>query len=140
MAKRGPLKGVVLDILYDYFLSVHWEKFATVEREVFLEKFRLEAPKVIVEYPLRAQEVVSRVVLNRQLSSYISMEGVESAFGRIDNRLSERTKRKDTSLRYLPIIEKEKVYLEKAFLDFFPELMTEVSKKLEISSITHLKL
>ena len=140
LAKRGPLKGVVLDILYDYFLSLHWDKFAQVDRVEFLEKFRVEAPHAIIGYPDRAQEVITRVVINKQLSSYISMDGVESAFGRIDNRLSERTRSKDTATRYLPIIQKEKEYLEEAFLDFFPELMTDISKKLEISSITHFKL
>ena len=140
LAKRGPLKGVVLDILYDYYLSVHWEKFATVERVSFLETFRDEAPHAIIGYPDRAQEVIARVVINRQLSSYITMGGVESAFGRIDNRLSERTRRKDTTTRYLPIILEENDYLEKAFLDFFPELMGEIAKELPSDKISHWKL
>jgi len=139
LAKRGPLKGVVLDVLYDYYLSLHWEKFAHVERVGFLETFRSEAPHAIVGYPDRAQEVIARVVINRQLSSYITMDGVASAFGRIDNRLSERTRKKDTTTRYLPIISKENVYLEEAFLDFFPELMSEIAKELEPNMIKHLK-
>ena len=140
LAKRGPLKGVVLDVLYDYYLSLHWEKFAEVGRVQFLEKFRAEAPHAIVGYPDRAQEVIARVVINRQLSSYISMDGVESAFGRIDNRLSERTRNKDTTIRYLPIITKENKYLEEAFLEFFPELMHEIAKELEPKYIGHWRL
>ena len=140
LAKRGPLKGVVLDIVYDYFLSQHWEKFAKVERENFLEAFRTQAPEAILSYPDRAQHVISRVVMNRQLSSYISMDGVEGAFGRIDMRLSERVKNKDTTMRYLPIVKKEKVYLEEAFLDFFPELMHEIAKELEPNNIGHWRL
>lgn len=140
LAQRGPLKGVVLDVLYDYYLSLHWEKFAHVDRVDFLETFRKEAPNAIIGYPDRAQEVISRVVANRQLSSYITMEGVKSAFGRIDNRLSERTKKKDTTTRYLPIIDKENVYLEEAFLDFFPDLMQEISKSLPKETIDHWKI
>jgi len=140
LAKRGPLKGVALDILYDYYLSVHWEKFAHVERVGFLETFRSEALQAIVSYPDRAQEVIGRVVMTRQLSSYITMDGVESAFGRIDSRLSERLRSKDTATRYLPIIAKENDYLEEAFLDFFPELMHEISKNLSSDTITHWKL
>ena len=140
LAKRGPLKGVVLDVLYDYYLSLHWEKFANVERVHFLETFRSEAPQAIVGYPDRAQEVIARVVINRQLSSYITMDGVESAFGRIDNRLSERTRSKDTTTRYLPIIDKENIYLEKAFLDFFPELMEEIAKDLPNDTIRHWRI
>jgi len=140
LAERGPLKGVALDILYDYYLSIHWEKFAHMERVHFLELFRTRAPHAIDGYPDRAQEVIARVVINRQLSSYISMDGVASAFGRIDKRLTERTRNKDTATRYLPIIAKENDYLEKAFLDFFPELMEETAKGLEPHGIRHWKL
>jgi len=140
LAKRGPLKGVALDILYDYYLSLYWEKFSTVNRVSFLETFRDEAPHAIRGYPDRAQEVIARVVINRQLSSYITMDGVESAFVRIDKRLSERVRRKDTTTRYLPIIIKENDYLEKAFLDFFPELMQEISKDLNVNYIKHWKI
>jgi len=140
LAKRGPLKGVALDILYDYYLSIHWEKFSHVDRVHFLELFRTKAPHAIVGYPDRAQEVIARVVINRQLSSYISMDGVASAFGRIDKRLSERTRSKDTTTRYLPIIAKENEYLEKAFLDFFPELMENISSGLDAQHIRHLRL
>lgn len=140
LAERGPLKGVALDILYDYYLSLHWEKFVDVGREHFLEIFRTKAPHAMQGYPDRAQEVIARVVINRQLSSYISMDGVERAFGRIDKRLSERVRSKDTATRYLPIIKKENDYLEKAFLDFFPELMEETAKELDAQSIEHWKL
>jgi len=139
LAKRGPLKGVVLDILYDYFLSIHWEKYVHMEREHFLENFRVRAPQAIVNYPDRAQEVIARVVINRQLSSYITMDGVERAFGRIDKRLSERTRSKDTATRYLPIIMQEMSYLEEAFLDFFPELMAEIAQGLDADKIQHWK-
>jgi len=140
LAKRGPLKGVVLDILYDYYLSIHWEKYAYVEREHFLETFRTKAPHAMDGYPDRAQEVIARVVINRQLSSYITMDGVARAFGRIDKRLTERTRSKDTATRYLPIILKENDYLEKAFLDFFPDLMVEIAKELEPQHIRHWRL
>ena len=137
LAKRGPLKGVVLDILYDYYLSKHWQQFVHVDREHFLKLFRTKAPYAMQDYPDKAQEVIARVVINRQLSSYISMDGVRRAFDRIDNRLSNRVRSKDTSTRYLPIIASENEYLEKAFLDFFPELMVEVAKELDIDAIGH---
>jgi len=140
LAKRGPLKGVALDILYDYYLSIHWEKFAKVERVPFLETFRTQAPLAIVNYPDKAQEVIARVVINRQLSSYISMDGVADAFTRIDKRLTDRTRAKDTTTRYLPIIEKENTYLEGAFLEFFPELMEEIANGLPSDRIEHWKL
>ena len=137
LVKRGHLKGVVLDILYDYYLSIHWEKFSNLERTTFLETFHSEALQTVVQYPDRPRVIIERVVMTKQLSSYNTMDGVEHALGRIDKRLSERAKSKDTAIRYLPIIIKENEYLEEAFLDFFPELMMEIAKDLPKDTIIH---
>lgn len=65
LTRRGHLKGVVLDILYDHFLSLHWDKYCTVPREIFLERFRAKALVAIGNYPEDAQRVISRVVASR---------------------------------------------------------------------------
>jgi len=137
LVERGHLKGVVLDILYDHFLSIHWEKFSSVPREPFLEHFRTKALFAIQVYPPKAQAVIERVVANRQLSSYITMEGVKSAYARIDNRLSAKSLEKDNATRYLPFIKREKDYLEEQFLVFFPELMKRVKQECRAERLEH---
>ncbi len=129
LTPRGHLKGVVLDILYDHFLSLHWERFSLVDRREFLREFRANALQIIPTYPRDAQEVIQRVVHTRQLRSYAHMEGVVAAFRRIDARLSIRAKGKDDMERYIPLIAENREILEKLFLDFFPELMSEVREK-----------
>jgi acyl carrier protein phosphodiesterase len=123
---RGPLKGVVLDILYDHFLSIHWQRFSSKRRERFLEQFRLRALKASGGYPPEAKQVIHRVVENRQLDSYDRMDGVKRAFMRIDNRLSQRVRQKDGMMGYLTLIEIHRTELEASFLRFFPELMAHV--------------
>jgi len=140
LTKRGHLKGVVLDILYDHFLSQHWDDFCTIPREVFLEDFRFDAMRAIHDYPARAQNVISKVVGTRQLSSYIHMNGVVDAFGRIDNRLSDRARSKDTTTRYIPLIAEQREYLEEAFLDFFPQLMAMVKETCYRDDVLHWKI
>jgi len=141
LTKRGHLKGVVLDILYDHFLSLHWDKFCTIDREEFLEVFRTKALLLDVDdYPEKAQDIIRRVVLNRQLSSYAHMDGVVAAFRRIDGRLSDRAKSKDTSTRYIPLIAKERKALEADFLLFFPELMGMVRESCLRSDVSHWKV
>ena len=129
LVQRGHLKGVVIDILHDHFLSLHWDRYSSIPLESFLHTFRTEAPLVIPTYPPQAKRVIERVIQNRQLGSYIKMEGVHAAFGRIDKRLSERALKKDTATRYIPFIEREKEYLEEDFLTFFPQLMDAVHQK-----------
>ena len=79
------LKGVVL--LYDHFLSLHWDTYCNIPREKFLEDFRNHGLHAIKNYPEKAQNVINSVVNNRQLASYEHMDGVVAAFGRIDKRL-----------------------------------------------------
>jgi acyl carrier protein phosphodiesterase len=140
LTKRGHLKGVVLDILYDHFLSKHWDRYCTIPREVFLEDFRFDAMRAIYDYPAEAQSVISRVVGTKQLSSYIHMRGVVDAFERIDYRLSSRARSKDTASRYIPLIAEHKEYLEEVFLDFFPELMMMVKESCYRDDIVHWRL
>jgi acyl carrier protein phosphodiesterase len=139
LTPRGHLKGVVLDILYDHFLSLHWNRYSKVSRELFLETFREEALNVVSSYPPEAQNIIRRVVGNRQLGSYIHMDGVVSAFRRIDARLSVRAKGKDNMARYIPLIAEERELLEAHFLVFFPELMLEVKRHCQVE-VNHWKI
>ncbi len=137
LTPRGHLKGVVLDVLYDHFLSLHWDKFCTIPREVFLDDFRFKALESMEYYPQDAQSIIRRVVGNRQLSSYEHMDGVVDAFRRIDTRLSDRAISKDSCERYIPLIAKVRDELEEKFLIFFPELMQMVNKSCHRSDVEH---
>ncbi len=140
LTPRGHLKGVVLDILYDHFLSLHWDRFCTIPREIFLDDFHSKALFAIGDYPDKAQHVITRVVANRQLSSYGHMDGVVAAFGRIDRRLSDRALSKDNTTRYIPLIAKEREELEENFLIFFPELMQSVKEVCQRDDVIHWKI
>ena len=139
LTPRGHLKGVVLDVLYDHFLSLHWDKFCSIEREVFLDDFRFRALEGMEGYPKEAQSVIHRVVANRQLSSYAHMDGVVDAFRRLDNRLSDRARSKDTCERYIPLIAQNREALETNFLSFFPELMDAVKERCHRLDVVHWK-
>jgi len=142
LTPRGHLKGVVLDILYDHFLSLHWDSFCTIPREVFIEDFRFRAMREmeLEHYPAEAKRVISRVVGSRQLSSYAHMHGVVDAFRRIDARLSDRARSKDNCERYIPLIAEHREDLEADFLQFFPELMASVSEKCLRQDVSHWRL
>ena len=137
LTPRGHLKGVVLDILYDYFLSKHWDKYCKLERQHFLDNFRFMAIDTIDNYPKNAQYVIHRVVANKQLESYATIDGVIEAFKRIDNRLSTKSLAKDNCKRYIPLIKEQKEELEEMFLIFFPQLMQRVKESYHDKDIQH---
>ena len=140
LTPRGHLKGVVLDILYDHFLSLHWDRFCSIERAVFLDDFCFHALEHIDGYPEKAKSVIRRVVGNKQLSSYAHMDGVVDAFERIDRRLSDRALSKDNCTRYIPLIAAQRKELEEMFLLFFPALMQEVKTHCHLSDVGHWKI
>jgi len=140
LTPRGHLKGVVLDILYDHFLSQHWDSFCSIPREIFLDDFRFKALDKMETYPEAAQDIIRRVVGNRQLDSYEHMDGVVAAFGRIDRRLSDRALSKDNCERYIPLIAKHRDELEENFLRFFPELMQAVKETCHRNDVVHWKI
>lgn len=140
LTPKGHLKGVVLDILYDHFLSLYWDRFCTIEREHFLDDFRFHALENMDQYPDKAQYIIKRVVANRQLESYEHMDGVVAAFGRIDRRLSARALSKDNCERYIPLIAEHRKELEEMFLAFFPELMSTVKENCHLDNVMHWKI
>jgi len=140
LTPRGHLKGVVLDILYDHFLSLHWDTYCNIPREKFLEDFRNHGLHAIKNYPEKAQNVIHSVVNNRQLASYEHMDGVVAAFGRIDKRLSDRALSKDNCERYIPLIAENRDELEADFLLFFPELMAKVRSECKMKTFKHWKM
>ncbi len=137
LTARGPLKGVVLDILYDHFLSIHWQRFSTKPKAHFLEAFRTRAIKASGGYPAEAKRIIDRVVKSRQLESYERMDGVKRAFMRIDNRLSERVRERDGMMGYLTLIEMHRAELEASFFRFFPALMADVQASMPYESFDH---
>lgn len=134
---RGHLKGVVLDILYDHFLSLHWDKYCSIDRIHFLDNFRFLALESIENYPKVGQYVIHRVVASKQLESYESIDGVIDAFRRIDTRLSPKSLAKDNCQRYIPLIEEKKDELEEMFLEFFPQLMQIVKETCHNREVSH---
>ncbi|HHD79306.1 MAG TPA: DUF479 domain-containing protein [Epsilonproteobacteria bacterium] len=71
---------------------------------------------------------------------YAHMDGVVDAFERIDNRLSDRARSKDTCRRYIPLIAQHRENLEENFLMFFPELMKAVKETCLHDDVVHWKV
>lgn len=135
--KKGYLKAVVIDVVYDYCLSKYWHRFSTFALDDFLISFHQEAKIVSPNYPLPAQTHIHRIVDKNILGSYRDFEGLEEGFRRIDKRLSPRILKKDTTLSYLPLVIENIKEIEKDFLVFFPELMAYVAKDLDSEKLGH---
>ena len=124
LRKKGYLKGVVIDMLHDYFLSKHWNTFVEAELETFVTEFEQNAILVLDELPIKASSFIESITTNHVLASYIDFAGLERAFHRIDKRLSPRILAKETTASYIPNILDNYSAIEQDFLEFFPLLVS----------------
>ncbi|MFC0539223.1 ACP phosphodiesterase [Pelagicoccus mobilis] len=126
IGEQGFLRGIVIDLVYDHFLSKNWRRYSDVALDVYLKRFYEEALESIEGYPSNAQRFIYSLVRSRRLNSYSEIAGIEAAMLQMDGRLSERLKRKETTVRYLPEVLGEYESLETDFLEFFPLLRSRV--------------
>ena len=119
----GHLKGVVLDLLYDHFLSQSWEQYSAVELDKYLMKFNQQAFVSSRHFPLKAKTIVGRMAATNLLGKYQAFDGLVHALERIDLRLSARALAKETASQYIPVLEQQYDHLKTDFDAFFPELV-----------------
>lgn len=120
---RGYLKGVVLDITFDYFLSKHWHRFVCVDKATFISDFYQGAALQSQSLPNKAESFINNVINYDVLNSYNSMAELEVVFHRVNRRLSARLLAKESITDYLPKIADNYDELERYFLQFFPTLV-----------------
>lgn len=119
----GYLKGVVLDILFDHFLSRHWQDFVTISLDDFSEQFYQNAEKQLHRLPPQGQLFVRRVIQYDFFHLYADEKNLTKVYYKFDERLSERLLKKERASDYLPLIKANYSALEADFLQFFPTLI-----------------
>lgn len=134
----GYLKGVVLDITFDYFLSKHWNKFVTIEKDVFIQNFYEHAKKQGSNLPSKANEFVTAIAKYDILGNYNTLIDLEQVFQRVNRRLSPRLLAKENTTDYLPRITENYDKLEQDFLQFFPTLIALFLQQSQAKSSEHL--
>ena len=122
LAKKGYLKGVVIDIAYDHLLAKQWTHYSSLPLEQFIQQFQQAALSVKHNYPEAAQGFIQGLIEHQVLASYQTREGVYAALTRLDKRLPARVQTKEMTSHYIPMLEKSFPALEDDFQSFFPEL------------------
>jgi acyl carrier protein phosphodiesterase len=121
--ERRRYAGLIIDLLYDHFLAVHWPRFAPQA----LEEFTRQSYRLLLAHhaqlPPRLQSILPRMAAEDWLGSYLELENIGYALERIGSRLR----------RGNPLLgvgeELKAVYpgAEADFLLFFPQLIDYVA-------------
>jgi len=140
LREKGLLKGVVIDLTYDYLLTKHWNRFSTIQLSDFLEQFYQNAQNRVKVYPDNVALLVLKLVQNDRLNKYHTLDQLYTAFERIDLRLSSRLLARESATSYYQSVEENLDLLEKDFLLFFPELCEHVRSNLGYKDLSHWNL
>ncbi len=117
-SEKRRFAGIILDVLFDHFLHLHWSKFTNLSKRdtinISYQSFQMKQ-KYMTD---RMKKTTRYMIQNDWLGSYNDL----SAIGYVLDRLAERVTFSNNFCGSLKEIEKNYFSLEKGFLVFFPEL------------------
>lgn len=116
--ERRRVSGIIIDVAYDHFLSLHWDRFCTVEKSVYIENFYQALTEAPYELPARLQRIMPSMIEDDWLGSYERLEIIGYAY----DRISTRFRRENNLAGSLTEVEREFEGLESDFLRFFPDI------------------
>ncbi|EPJ55291.1 MAG: acyl carrier protein phosphodiesterase [Osedax symbiont Rs2] len=121
---RRRFAGVAVDVLFDHYLIVHWQRFSQQSYDEFKARTYqlLEQGQPLM--PKRMAAVMSSVVNNDWFATYESLEGIGFALDRIAKRIRFENKFSGC----IEDIEQHNTQLETLFLEYFPQLQLHVAK------------
>lgn len=122
--RHSKYASVLVDVYYDYVLSLHWEKYTDQELRDFTRSMYAVLESHAALLPESFQHRLELMIADDWLMRYTNLEGLEEAFHRIKRRASKPElfdRAVDSLLAHLPALEEE-------FQLFFPELIVEVTR------------
>lgn len=119
--QRRRFAGIALDVLFDHYLLLHWERFSEVPKQSFIRELYRDLDNGQSLMPERMQLVTRRITAQDWFSSYEELEGVAYALDRIASRI--RFKHQFAGVG--EELEQNYRVFEQGFEIFFPDLISE---------------
>jgi len=119
--------GIILDILYDHFLSSYWSEFSGRDRHAFIQDIYRLLGERRNELPEQLSTLVPRMQREDWLGSYRDLEVI----GRVFERMSSRLRQPNHLGGAMVEVQRHYPDLEANFRQFFPELMAFVQRQQE---------
>jgi len=115
--------GIVVDVLYDHFLSAHWEEYNKVDRRKFIADAYRTMNLYKIYLPPRPQRLLPAIIHHDWLGAYASFNGLEKVL----ERMSKRTALPAMTINAIQILRDNYGEMERDFLSFYPELQRHVA-------------
>lgn len=84
----GKFSGIVVDVLFDHFLSVHWLEYCKTNRTSFIEHSYDIMSRYRTFFPPRPKRLLSSIIHHDWMGAYVSFSGLEKVLQRMSRRTS----------------------------------------------------
>jgi acyl carrier protein phosphodiesterase len=121
--------GIVVDVIYDHFLSVNWIKYSDVPLNNYVNSCYKSLIKNFLILPSQVRNFLPILIAKNRLLSYLKLDGIENAL----ITMSKYTSLPNESDFALEVIEANYQYINNQFLHFFDEVIDYSKKELALS-------
>ncbi|MHC5202424.1 acyl carrier protein phosphodiesterase [Myroides sp. LJL119] len=118
----GHYSGVIVDMYYDYFLALHWDKFCNVALQSYAQSFYNLLQNNFELLPKKVQNFLPIMIQENWLVKYKTIQGLSYILKQMDTRTKGISKMSQATNQ---LIEHHQE-LESQFFAFFKELQQEV--------------
>ena len=128
--KYSHYSGVIVDILYDYFLAKNWSNYSDMPLVEYVDAFYDSLEEHYDILPLRIQKMMPYMITDNWLVSYASIDGITRVLEGMNRRTKNRSGMNEA------VVELEQFYFEfeSEFTVFFDELI--LFSKLKLKSLS----
>jgi acyl carrier protein phosphodiesterase len=121
---RCRFSGIIIDVLYDHFLSRNWNRYSKTGLDDFIERVYKNLHDHRSGIPPAAELCIEKMIKEDWLGSYGSIEGIDKTF----KRISERLRRENNLCSAVEELEIHYHILNTHFLRFFPLLINHLGR------------
>jgi acyl carrier protein phosphodiesterase len=119
--------GIVIDIFYDHFLSVNWDKFSSIPLDYFIKTCHRNILRNIFILPSEIKAYLPFFIVRRRLKSYSRIEGIENVL----ETMSKYTSLPAASGFAMDVLQSNYSEFNNSFELFFAEMTKMVSESID---------
>ena len=125
--KYSKYAGVVVDVFYDHFLAIHFEKYAPTDLSEFADNSYKTFQKYKKILPEKIQKFLPNMIEHNWFANYANMEGMRRSFQSLDRRTNYRVNFENALVN----LEQDFESFEQDFFLFFPDIQNFAQEYLE---------